>query len=40
MLAISFPSHVFAVRWQYITILELSTKILFTLPLLCPPPPP
>ena len=40
MLAISFPSHVFAVRWQYITILELSTKILFTSPLLCPPPPP
>ena len=36
LLPFSFPSHAFAVRWQYITILELSTTTLITSPLLCP----
>ena len=37
ILRFSFPSHVLAVRWQHITILELSTTTLFTSPLFCPP---
>ena len=36
ILRFSFPSHVLAVHWQHITILELSTTTLFTSPLLCP----